>query len=188
MICDCYRVDRVQDCKPKNVEPKIKKNAKRITLKPMLRLDSHFTPLPSPESAESVATPTITTSATIIAAADDFPSVLINQSPIPTRCILDTNCSTPNPSHSADNTPGTDRGSYSFSIYEDHPSGHRVTQLDPYAIRPSNSKIYALSRPEKFGKSTRQIMLDLGYSESDIEAGIASGSLSDSWGDEFLPS
>ncbi len=91
-------------------------------------------------------------------------------------------------SHPADNTPGTDRGSYSFSIYEDHPSGHRVTQLDPYAIRPSDSKIYALSRPEKFGKSTRQIMLDLGYSEADIETGIASGSLSDSWGDEFLPS
>ncbi|MDX2374445.1 CoA transferase [Psychrobacter sp. PP-21] len=91
-------------------------------------------------------------------------------------------------SHPANNTPGTDRGSYSFSIYEDHPSGHRVTQLDPYAIRPSDSKIYALSRPEKFGKSTRQIMLDLGYSESDIETGIASGSLSDSWGDEFLPS
>ena len=91
-------------------------------------------------------------------------------------------------SRTADGTPGTDNGSYSFSIYEDHPSGHTVTQLDPYAIRPSNSVIYALPRPEKFGQSTRQIMLELGYSEADIDASIASGDLSDSWSQEFLPS
>ena len=91
-------------------------------------------------------------------------------------------------SRTADGTPGTDNGSYSFSIYEDHPSGHTVTQLDPYAIRPSNSIVYALSRPEKFGQSTRQIMLELGYSEADIDASIASGDLSDSWSQEFLPS
>lgn len=63
-----------------------------------------------------------------------------------------------------------------------------MTQLDPYAIRPSNSIVYALSRPEKFGQSTRQIMLELGYSEADIDASIASGDLSDSWSQEFLPS
>ena len=88
----------------------------------------------------------------------------------------------------ADDTPGIDRGSYSFSTYEDHPSGHKVTQLDPYAIRPTHSKIYALSRPEKFGHSTRQIMKELGYSESQIEESIASGYVSDSWSQEYLPS
>nr|ACY02894.1 DddD [Psychrobacter sp. J466] len=88
----------------------------------------------------------------------------------------------------ADGTPGTNRSSYSFSIYENHPSGHKVIQLDPYAVRPLNSIVYAPSLPEKFGKSTRQIMLELGYSEAEIEASIASGDLSDSWSDEYLPS
>lgn len=91
-------------------------------------------------------------------------------------------------SHIADDKPGTDRGSYSFSIYENHPSGHKVTQLDPYAVRPSHSAVYALSRPEKFGQSTRQIMLELGYSVVEIDASIASGDLSDSWSSEYLPS
>lgn len=31
----------------------------------------------------------------------------------------------------ADGMPGIDRGSYSFSVFPDHPSGHTVTQLDP---------------------------------------------------------
>jgi hypothetical protein len=31
-------------------------------------------------------------------------------------------------------------------------------------------------------------MLELGYSEADIDASIASGDLSDSWSQEFLPS
>ena len=92
-----------------------------------------------------------------------------------------------NYSRQADDKPGIDRGSYSFSIYEDHPSGHKVTQLDPYAIRPSRSTVFALSRPEKFGHSTRQILAELGYSDSDIDALISSGDLSESWSKEYLP-
>jgi crotonobetainyl-CoA:carnitine CoA-transferase CaiB-like acyl-CoA transferase len=86
------------------------------------------------------------------------------------------------------NTPGTERGSYSFSIYEDHPSGHAVTQLDPYAIRPSCGKIHALAPAEKYGASSRAVLRGLGYSEVKIDAMIAGGAVSESWSLEYLPS
>lgn len=88
----------------------------------------------------------------------------------------------------SDGTPGTDRGSYSFAHYSDHPSGHDVIQLDPYAVRPTRSKVYALSPTEKFGTSTRAILSDLGYSDAAIERMLKSGQLSESWSAEYLPS
>ena len=88
----------------------------------------------------------------------------------------------------ADGTPGTDRGSYSFSVYEDHPSGHVITQLDPFAIRPAHGKIYALDPAEKFGKSTRIILEELGYDAEAIDGMITDGAVSESWSREYLPS
>lgn len=88
----------------------------------------------------------------------------------------------------ADNAPGTERGSYSFSVYADHPSGHAVTQLDPYAIRPVTGNIYALPPAEKYGSSTSKVLRTLGYSESQIKNFIAKGVVSDSWSREYLPS
>ena len=88
----------------------------------------------------------------------------------------------------ADGDPGVGNGSYSFSTYTDHPSGHEVTQLDPYAVRPARSKIYALRPSEKFGTSTREILNELGYSASAIDTLLKSGDLSESWSEEYLPS
>ncbi|MBZ9603067.1 CoA transferase [Phyllobacterium chamaecytisi] len=90
-------------------------------------------------------------------------------------------------SRPADGTPGTDRGSYSFSIYRDHPSGHTVTQLDPYAIRSEAGKVYALSPAEKYGASTRRLLRSFQYTEADIDALIAAGNISESWSHEYLP-
>ena len=61
----------------------------------------------------------------------------------------------------ADGTPGLDRGSYSFSVFPDHPSGHTVTQLDPFAIRPAVGKVTAITPAEKYGASTRAVLRDL---------------------------
>lgn len=91
-------------------------------------------------------------------------------------------------SHEADGTPGTENGSYSFSTYPDHPSGHEVTQLDPYAVRTTNSKVNALTPSEKFGASTRSVLASLGYADNAIEAMLSSGDLSESWSKEYLPS
>ena len=88
----------------------------------------------------------------------------------------------------ADDTAGTERGSYSFSTYHDHPSRHIVTQLDPYAVRSKRGKIIAMVPAEKYGASTRKVLRDLGYSEAQINSMITNGSIGDSWSDEYLPS
>jgi len=87
-----------------------------------------------------------------------------------------------------DGTPGTDRGSCSFSQYSDHPSGHEVIRLDPYAVRAARGKVFALPPTEKFGTSTRAILSDLGYSDAAIARMLQSGQLRESWSAEYLPS
>ena len=87
-----------------------------------------------------------------------------------------------------DGTPGIDRGSYSFSVYEDHPSGHTVTQLDPFAVRPTRSAVNMMDPAEKYGASTRSVLLELGYNETDIDVMLQNGSISETWSKEYLPS
>jgi crotonobetainyl-CoA:carnitine CoA-transferase CaiB-like acyl-CoA transferase len=87
-----------------------------------------------------------------------------------------------------DGTPGIDRGSYSFSVYEDHPSGHTVTQLDPFAVRPTRSAVNMMDPAEKYGASTRSVLIDLGYSDTDIDVMLQNGSISETWSKEYLPS
>jgi crotonobetainyl-CoA:carnitine CoA-transferase CaiB-like acyl-CoA transferase len=88
----------------------------------------------------------------------------------------------------ADGCSGTDYGSYSFSIFPDHPSGCTVTHVDPYAVRPSHGAIAVLDAAEKFGASTRNILRSLDYSDDEIQALLAAGAISESWSDEYLPS
>src|SRR6185369_3528588 len=88
----------------------------------------------------------------------------------------------------ADGTTGIDRGSYSFSTYRDHPSGHVVTQLDPYAVRPTAGKVYPLRPAEKFGSSTREILSELQYPQGHIDELCEAGAISESWSKEYLPS
>ncbi|WP_115896272.1 CoA transferase [Marinomonas pollencensis] len=88
----------------------------------------------------------------------------------------------------SDNTSGIERGSYAFSIYPDHPSGHRVTQVDPYSIRPTESKVSAVTPAEKFGSSTKLVLTNLGYSKRKINLMLEKGIVATGWGKEFLPS
>ncbi|WP_395563094.1 CoA transferase [Pseudomonas aeruginosa] len=90
-------------------------------------------------------------------------------------------------SRPADGLPGTNNGSYSFSIYNDHPSGHRITQLDPYAIRPCVARIRALPPAEKFGASTRKVLARYGYSDEQLESLLSTGAIGESWSEEYLP-
>ncbi|WP_226507508.1 CoA transferase [Pseudomonas sp. MWU16-30317] len=91
-------------------------------------------------------------------------------------------------SRPADNHPGTDNGSYSFSVYANHPSGRCVTQLDPFAIRPRHAVIRSLAPAEKFGASTRSVIAKLGYSDSQIDALMACRAVREGWSQEYLPS
>jgi crotonobetainyl-CoA:carnitine CoA-transferase CaiB-like acyl-CoA transferase len=91
-------------------------------------------------------------------------------------------------SRPADGLPGTENGSYSFSVYVDHPCGHEITQLDPYGVRSVVGKVFSPAPTEKFGTSTRAILRGLGYAEAAIETMLKSGQISESWSAEYLPS
>lgn len=87
----------------------------------------------------------------------------------------------------SDGSTGINRGSYSFTVYDDHPSGHVITQLDPYAIRPKRGRIYPLAPSEKYGASTRQVLEELGHSVESIDRLIEEGVVAESWSREYLP-
>lgn len=88
----------------------------------------------------------------------------------------------------ADGTTGIDRGSYAFSIYPDHPSGHCLTQIDHYSVRPAEASITAVAPAESFGHSTREVLRSVDYNDSEIESMIERGIAGLAWGKEFLPS
>lgn len=87
-----------------------------------------------------------------------------------------------------DGTVGLDRGSFSFSIHRNHPSGHCLTQIDHYAIRPTESRIYSVSLPERWGHSTREILEELGYERTVVDSMVERNIASLGWAQEFLPS
>lgn len=88
----------------------------------------------------------------------------------------------------ADGTVGINRGSYAFSIYKNHPSGHHVTLIDHYSIRPTEASILALPETERFGHSTRIVLKSIGYSDNKIQSMIDHKIAGTGWGKEFLPS
>jgi crotonobetainyl-CoA:carnitine CoA-transferase CaiB-like acyl-CoA transferase len=87
----------------------------------------------------------------------------------------------------ADGTVGVERGSFAFSVYPDHPSGHKLTQIDHYAIRPQNAHIEAITPTEAHGYSTREILADVGYNTEQIDSMVARGVVGLGWGKTFLP-
>jgi crotonobetainyl-CoA:carnitine CoA-transferase CaiB-like acyl-CoA transferase len=87
-----------------------------------------------------------------------------------------------------DGSPGTDRGSYAFSRYADHPSGHAVTLLDPLAVRPLVGRVSQLAPAEKYGASTRRVLEALGYEHAEVDTLMSAGIISESWSQEYLPS
>ncbi|MGB1238737.1 MAG: CoA transferase [Pseudomonadales bacterium] len=79
-------------------------------------------------------------------------------------------------------------GSYAFSIYPDHPSGHPLTQIDHYSIRPQEAAIKAVTPAEAFGHSTREVLASVDYSEAEIDSMLERKIAGLAWGKEFLPS
>ncbi|WGY45966.1 CoA transferase [Vibrio sp. ABG19] len=86
-----------------------------------------------------------------------------------------------------DGSVGTHLGSYAFSIYPDHPSGHCFTQIDHYSIRPSRAAIRAIAATEKFGHSTQAVLASIGYSECEIASMIELNIASLGWSKQYLP-
>jgi crotonobetainyl-CoA:carnitine CoA-transferase CaiB-like acyl-CoA transferase len=91
-------------------------------------------------------------------------------------------------SREADGKVGTELGSFAFSVHPDHPSGHCLTQIDHYAIRPRRAPIKALTPTERHGHSTREILESVAYTSPEIDAMIDSKVASLGWSQEHLPS
>jgi crotonobetainyl-CoA:carnitine CoA-transferase CaiB-like acyl-CoA transferase len=87
----------------------------------------------------------------------------------------------------ADGSPGIDRGSYAFSVFRDHPSGHAVTQLDPLAVRPRVARVRALAPAEKFGHSTRAVLGEYGYDGPELQGMLDRHAIGESWSRDYLP-
>ncbi|NRA53613.1 MAG: CoA transferase [Gammaproteobacteria bacterium] len=88
----------------------------------------------------------------------------------------------------ADGKVGLELGSYAFSVYNNHPSGHRITLIDHYSIRPSEAMIIAQSETERFGHSTEVVLASVGYTSTEIQAMLDQDIAGLGWGREFLPS
>lgn len=87
----------------------------------------------------------------------------------------------------ADGTVGTELGSFAFSVYPHHPSGHQLTQIDHYAIRPTCARIDAVSPTEAHGHSTKEILAAVNYSDKQIESMLQRGIAGLAWGKTYLP-
>lgn len=87
----------------------------------------------------------------------------------------------------ADGTVGTELGSFAFSVYPHHPSGHQLTQIDHYAIRPTCARIDAVSPTEAHGHSTKEILAAVNYSDKQIESMLQRGIVGLAWGKTYLP-
>jgi len=87
----------------------------------------------------------------------------------------------------ADGTPGTTLGSFSFSTYSNHPSGHRITQIDHCSIRPTDASTRAFTPAEQFGYSTRSVLASIGYSEAEVESMIDRKIAGLNWSRQYLP-
>lgn len=89
----------------------------------------------------------------------------------------------------ADGSSGTDTGSsYAFSRFDEHPSGHTVTQLDPIGVRVLQAGVVAPTPAEKYGASTMRVLRAAGFSDGDIDDLLAVGAIGTSWSEEYLPS
>jgi crotonobetainyl-CoA:carnitine CoA-transferase CaiB-like acyl-CoA transferase len=48
-------------------------------------------------------------------------------------------------------------------------------------------RVYALDPAEKYGASSRSILQELGYEDTEIDNMIKSGVVSESWSSQYLP-
>ncbi|MFK5953541.1 MAG: CoA transferase [Desulfobacterium sp.] len=76
---------------------------------------------------------------------------------------------------------------FQFTRYDDHPSGHRIDIIAPCSIRPQYAALTVPPPAEKYGKETREILANLGYTNTETNEMIASGVASESWSQQYLP-
>ncbi len=76
---------------------------------------------------------------------------------------------------------------FSFIRNPDHPSDHSVDLVAPNSIRPAESTISIPCEAPKYGAQSKEILLELGLSEEEVDQLIATGVLATSWSKNYLP-
>jgi crotonobetainyl-CoA:carnitine CoA-transferase CaiB-like acyl-CoA transferase len=80
-----------------------------------------------------------------------------------------------------------EQGSYQFVRHDIKGANRWVELFAPCAIRPTSGGIKACPPAEKYGASSREILLSLGYSRPQIDNLIAKGVVSTAWSKDYLP-
>lgn len=78
-------------------------------------------------------------------------------------------------------------GTYQFTRYDNHPSGHRIDLFSPCSIRPTYADLVAPTPSEKYGLGTRPILRELSYSDKEIRNMFEDSVVSESWSEQYLP-
>ena len=78
-------------------------------------------------------------------------------------------------------------GTFSAVRHDKHPMGRWVDLVAPNAVRPTQAKVVLPGPAPKYGAHTREILTELGYEVSEIDAMITNGSAGEQWSDKFLP-
>ncbi|MEV4097889.1 CoA transferase [Streptosporangium saharense] len=73
------------------------------------------------------------------------------------------------------------RGSAVFVRHDRHPSGREVDLVAPQAVRPRHAAVRMPSDAPRYGTHTREVLAELGFTSTEIEAMAAEGAIADGW-------
>jgi crotonobetainyl-CoA:carnitine CoA-transferase CaiB-like acyl-CoA transferase len=79
------------------------------------------------------------------------------------------------------------QATYRAIRHDQHEMGRWVDLVAPNAIRPNQATIYVTGHAPKYGRHTRAILTRMGYSDTQIDAFIKSGTVGEKWSDRYLP-
>ncbi|NOD93767.1 CoA transferase [Ruegeria sp. HKCCD4884] len=79
------------------------------------------------------------------------------------------------------------QNTFSVIRHDLHPMGRWCDLVAPNAVRPERARIVIPGPMPKYGADTRSILSEVGFSDAEIDAMIASGSAGESWSDRYLP-
>lgn len=83
--------------------------------------------------------------------------------------------------------PHAKGGTYQFTRYDDHPCGRRIDIIAPASIRPKYANLTIPAPAEKYGKDTRHLLAEFGFSDHEINKMIEEVVVSESWSEQYLP-